>query len=568
MKAGAYGTVSWGNSDTYGTSWDSPITYQSDPAGASYSASIIQITINRTSAANPNSYLIFSGIDVNVPGEHATAYGIGIINANQVKVLNSRVRGVWGGGSGENPSLVFVRGSSDILIQNCEVYNGGASGIEIWGSQNITVRNCLVHDITDSGIRLGGYKGQGNYVIEYNRVYTSHGDWGHDPGHQGGSGLSIRTDYATIRGNIVWDGWGTRLIMVYPKTLPDWSIDPNGWHDLTFENNITYQGLNWTEFTGVNQNWVIRNNTFGESVTIVLAGNSNGSGLTLYNNVFAGGLQLNSYSNTLSSPRDQNWINVNEGRNIYSGLASKGQGYLWYYDEFKPGSDSISIRNANNNYKPGYDSTYFDIGKFFVSKSGEWPYKLYETSPAIDFANKNYAPTTDILSNPRDSQPDAGAYEFQGTAPQQCLGTDTSCGIWPNCANCNLQDSCIADSNRNYYCSGTRCTYTEDNCTDCTCNCGDYNATESIANNNCSDAKDNDCDTKTDTADEECQTAECTVDSDCPTGQTCQNSACAAECIDNTKLTGFIGQWKQGNITMLALMQKMKQWKAGTGCPS
>ncbi|MDP2974105.1 MAG: LamG domain-containing protein, partial [Candidatus Diapherotrites archaeon] len=67
---------------------------------------------------------------------------------------------------------------------------------------------------------------------------------------------------------------------------------------------------------------------------------------------------------------------------------------------------------------------------------------------------------------------------------------------------------------------------------------------ESITNNNCTDEKDNDCNGKTDAADE----------------------GCIAECIDSTKLVDFIAQWKQGNITLAALMQKMKQWKAGTGC--
>ncbi len=151
-----------------------------------------------------------------------------------------------------------------------------------------------------------------------------------------------------------------------------------------------------------------------------------------------------------------------------------------------------------------------------------------------------------------------------------CAGTDSSCGIWPTCANCNSRDGCDGNTLRDYYCTGTSCTFTEDNCTDCTCTCGDYNATESIANNNCSDAKDNDCNGKTDIADSGCQTAECTVASDCPAGQTCQNGTCITQqdCVDTTTLLSFIEQWKQGQMTMQALMQKMKQWKAGTGCPA
>ena len=34
------------------------------------------------------------------------------------------------------------------------------------------------------------------------------------------------------------------------------------------------------------------------------------------------------------------------------------------------------------------------------------------TSDAVNYSNATYAPTTDILGNPRDSSPDAGCYEY------------------------------------------------------------------------------------------------------------------------------------------------------------
>ena len=60
--------------------------------------------------------------------------------------------------------------------------------------------------------------------------------------------------------------------------------------------------------------------------------------------------------------------------------------------------------------------------------------------------------------------------------------------------------------NRNYYCSGS-CTHSvigSDSCTDCSCSCGGYNTPETIANGNCADGKDNDCDGNTDGADPDC----------------------------------------------------------------
>ncbi|MDP3027802.1 MAG: hypothetical protein Q8N63_08930 [Nanoarchaeota archaeon] len=94
---------------------------------------------------------------------------------------------------------------------------------------------------------------------------------------------------------------------------------------------------------------------------------------------------------------------------------------------------------------------------------------------------------------------------FTDTDPEcssSCGGNDTSCGT-TSCTNCNSLDGCNLTSYRNYFCSGTSCSYTSDLCTDCSCACGGYNVTESIANGNCVDGKNNDCDGFTDT-DPEC----------------------------------------------------------------
>ena len=38
------------------------------------------------------------------------------------------------------------------------------------------------------------------------------------------------------------------------------------------------------------------------------------------------------------------------------------------------------------------------------------------------------------------------------------------------------------------------------------------------------------------------------------------------ECVDLTALTNYISEWKQGSLAMFDLIQKIEQWKAGTGC--
>ncbi|MBU4406209.1 MAG: hypothetical protein KKB24_01340, partial [Candidatus Altiarchaeota archaeon] len=70
--------------------------------------------------------------------------------------------------------------------------------------------------------------------------------------------------------------------------------------------------------------------------------------------------------------------------------------------------------------------------------------------------------------------------------------------------NCNGYDGCSGDEYRDYYCSGGSCPYSGDDCSDCSCSCGDYNEAETTANGNCADGKDNDCDGPIDGADPGC----------------------------------------------------------------
>jgi len=111
----------------------------------------------------------------------------------------------------------------------------------------------------------------------------------------------------------------------------------------------------------------------------------------------------------------------------------------------------------------------------------------------------------------------------------QCDGTDTSCGVYPNCANCNANDGCDGNYYKDYYCINNQngCGYTPDYCgDDCSCSCGGYNAPETPANGNCNDGKDNDCDGLTDSNDPDCCQDECVIGQKRCNGdykQTCDN---------------------------------------------
>ncbi|MDP2973721.1 MAG: hypothetical protein Q8N60_01590, partial [Candidatus Diapherotrites archaeon] len=62
-----------------------------------------------------------------------------------------------------------------------------------------------------------------------------------------------------------------------------------------------------------------------------------------------------------------------------------------------------------------------------------------------------------------------------------------------------------------------------------------------------------------------CYTPEC-GNGTCEAGETVSCPQDCQECIEEAELLGYISRWKRGEMTMLALMQKMRQWKAGTGC--
>lgn len=99
---------------------------------------------------------------------------------------------------------------------------------------------------------------------------------------------------------------------------------------------------------------------------------------------------------------------------------------------------------------------------------------------------------------------------LNGVCQSNCAGTDTSCGS-VSCISCNDSDGCSGNNYLDYYCSGTSCAYTSDDCSGCSCSCGGYNVTESTANGNCSDGKDNDCDGAIDSTDSECTQAPATA---------------------------------------------------------
>ena len=422
LLPGNYGSVTFGEAgDSYGTSWDVPIIYRNNPDSPAYSAKFSRIVFK----GKHSFYTTISGVEVmNTSSSNCICIGgfdADLKDCTHVRIEDCKVHGS-AGVSGPTNELVYVQSSNNILIEDCEVYDSGSLcwGVNVQDSEYVTVRGCHIHDIARSALRTGGGR---YYTFEYNHIHTQRPDWGNDP-H--GSGISIHSHGTTIRGNIVHDGWNTRTIRFYQSFAGS-----NGYHNMLVENNLFYDGQNWSEFIDLGDNCVFRNNTFGEYVNMVFARNANGSGLSLYNNIFAANFQLCNYDASKTDSQQQarsRWDSVHEGNNIFTKLVAPGNGYLWVFPEFSDTSNSLVIPSLG-------------VGTCFESKSGSNAYKLCNGSPAIDFGSSVHAPTTDLLGNGRVGPPDAGCYEY---------GSEPGPANQPPIANAG-QDQTVIDTNGDGY---------------------------------------------------------------------------------------------------------------------
>ncbi|MBU4265834.1 MAG: hypothetical protein L6243_05435 [Candidatus Altiarchaeales archaeon] len=126
-----------------------------------------------------------------------------------------------------------------------------------------------------------------------------------------------------------------------------------------------------------------------------------------------------------------------------------------------------------------------------TQNSGTW---LWRESPANDDPDRCSGNTDGWSYCSGDTAQNRNYYCSGESCTYSVAGSD----------NCNGYDGCSGDEYRDYYCSGGSCPYSGDDCSDCSCSCGDYNEAETTANGNCADGKDNDCDGPIDGADPGC----------------------------------------------------------------
>jgi len=402
LLPGDYGSVDfcpWGVS--LGASWDAPITFQNDPDSPPHSAKFTDIKLNQSY----DLYFRLIGFGFDEPNVSTCVYGR---YASHVRIVDFVIHGNEGATTGPSLYAIWFRDAEDILVEDCEIHHTQAVGLEFGGCTNAVARGNHVHDVTGSALRSGGGS---DLVFEYNRIEDQRPEW--EPGVHG-SGLSMHSSNTTVRGNIVRNFGNTRPIRWYQDVAGDY-----GYSNLLIENNLTYENYAWApEFIDMGDNCVFRNNTFIGGATIKFARLVGGSGLHIYNNVVTGNLVVDNYGTSAelnAQTREvatAKWPNVHEGNNILQGLAASGGGYRLYCAQFQPGDGNLILKNDAGAYKPGYDASFFDVGSFFASDAGEYPYQLTAASAAVGFADPAHASAADLLQVARDAAPDAGAYEY------------------------------------------------------------------------------------------------------------------------------------------------------------
>ncbi len=169
------------------------------------------------------------------------------------------------------------------------------------------------------------------------------------------------------------------------------------------------------------------------------------------------GQSYSGFSPTTLSPGDSFhvWCDV---RNV--GTASSGGFYVSYYastntyistSDYIIGTDYVSSISPFNYRDSDWSGTFPSIpdGTYYVG----W---IIDSGEAVtEFDETNNVAYKD-------------SYQLVVTSPT-CDGTDTSCGIYPSCENCNAKDGCYAYSTgceeRNYYCKSNEdgCKYTYSN---------------------------------------------------------------------------------------------------------
>jgi hypothetical protein len=242
-------------------------------------------------------YMRFDGIKIRYPGNNG-ALGkttrvmggpVGLTNVSNVEYVNTTI---WGAGwtTGNGIACVYVNNCSKLKFHHCDI-GKQETAMFFADCQDVTITFNHIHNGCSSGIKYA--TGNSGFLIEGNNIhdFLNIGDY-----H--GSAISIRSGDVTIRGNIMHDGFSSSGMMFYDDT-------PTPKSNVTIENNLVYDINNYNVMSMYHcgTNVKFRNNTFvGFNTRTIdwrywyetafglssMASGYNGTGVSVYNNVFIG----------------------------------------------------------------------------------------------------------------------------------------------------------------------------------------------------------------------------------------------------------------------------------------
>jgi hypothetical protein len=336
-----------------------------------------------------DSYLRFDGIEVYFYGSGST--GINITNARYLEIRHGKT-------VGDNKFLTLAGIDLDtceaILIYHTEITNSHR-GLDFSDSRALTVSNNYIHEIgAGSGIRV--LDGNEDVVIERNHVHDSNEDPTHpdNPADPHSSAISVRSGDLVIRQNILHDIGSSSGIMFYER---DAAGGEDVYENILLENNVMYdiENRNVLRLDYLGDNIVVRNNTIigryrdintgtyrlCTALATNLANGYDGTGLSVYNNIFAGAVWLPGPANTAN--------------NIYWSLALLDDPFNFLCTPTGSGSKILTC-NADFPEQYWFDNFFVQSPIFTPDHRQTLDFRPHYLSEAINFGDPGHQPTDSL----------------------------------------------------------------------------------------------------------------------------------------------------------------------------
>jgi len=351
------------------------------------------------------------------------AYGLSLKYVSDITIDGCTVRGYVSNPDlyGSNPQhetgfytgIVGQAGANNVVIKNCDI-SGHKNGIVIEG-QNWTVTNNHVHDIDADGIVIGGYYNPSdNILVANNTIHDLKIPTGASY-HNDGLQVNYQpVNNVIIRNNHIYNSYHQGFF-INPLDGSNYLIENNLIHDVPWP-GVTSHPIQINNINGL----TFRNNTIPEGLTYI---RSLISVATIVNNII-------------------DKFDVEDGASEI---------YEDYNILRKWNTNTITCPRGENTLALGTYEAFYSL----FADTGEKDYQLKEGSSAIDFGNPDYGPSTDILGNPRDAQPDAGCYEYISGTPDTTVPSVpqnlTATPISESQIDLSWQDSADPESGVSYY---------------------------------------------------------------------------------------------------------------------